>query len=60
MSFHSHLDWPFFENRHREFGEPLALWAERGRRRHIDHRDVDGACRGLIHVLGEAGWQKVA
>ena len=58
MSFHSHLDWPFFEERHRRFGETLFLWAEREHRQYIDHSDVDASCRALVRALGAAGWLK--
>jgi len=58
MSFHSHLDWPFFEEQHRRFGETLFLWAEREHRQYLDHSDVDGSCRALVRALGAAGWLK--
>ncbi len=51
----SFLAWPFFEPRHRELAARLDAWAaaELG---HVDHGDVDAACRGLVRLLGEAGW----
>lgn len=58
MSFHSHLDWPFFEEQHRRFGETLSLWAEREHRQYVDHSDVDASCRNLVRALGKAGWLK--
>nr|WP_294523620.1 acyl-CoA dehydrogenase family protein [uncultured Rhodopila sp.] len=54
----SFLDWPFLEDRHRDFAQRLAAWAAG----HIDPRphhageDVDAACRALAVQLGEAGW----
>jgi acyl-CoA dehydrogenase len=56
MSSRSHLDWPFFDGRHRKFCEQLSLWAERDLGQHIDHRDVDASCRALVRALGAAGW----
>lgn len=54
-----HLDWPFFEARHRDFADALEAWATR----HIAHHegtDVDAACRALVRDLGEAGWLRHA
>jgi acyl-CoA dehydrogenase len=56
MSSHSHLDWPFFDERHRQFGENLSRWAEHEVGQHVDHRDVDASCRALVRALGAAGW----
>ena len=54
----SHLAWPFFEDRHREFATALAAWAQRELGSMVDHADVDGTCRRLVRALGEAGWLK--
>jgi alkylation response protein AidB-like acyl-CoA dehydrogenase len=51
----AHLDWPFFEDRHRSFARALDDWA----RVHVpqDHAaDVDAACRALVRDLGAGGW----
>jgi acyl-CoA dehydrogenase len=53
MSDRSFLDWPFFEDRHRELAQMLEGWA--GAHLPVDHGDVDAACRGLVSALGEAG-----
>ncbi len=50
----SFLDWPFFEDRHRNLAEALEVWC--GAHLPVDHGDVDAACRGLVAALGEAGW----
>lgn len=50
----SFLDWPFFENRHRELAVALDYWAQAALP--VDHADVDAACRGLVRALGEGGW----
>ena len=55
MSDTRYLDWPFFEDRHRELARSLDAWAAE----HIADahgRDVDDACRALVRRLGAAGW----
>jgi alkylation response protein AidB-like acyl-CoA dehydrogenase len=54
-----HLDWPFFEDRHRAFARDLDAWAIE----HVpqDHaHDVDAACRALVRSLGAGGWLRPA
>ena len=51
----SHLNWPFFEPRHRAFAEKLDAWAA-ANVAGIDHHDVDAACRTLVAKLGDGGW----
>jgi acyl-CoA dehydrogenase len=50
-----HLDWPFFEERHRGFAANVDAFAGSAAMTDIDHRDVDGACRKLVKALGDAG-----
>ncbi len=50
----SFLDWPFFESRHRALAEDLEAWCVA--HLPVDHSDVDDACRGLVAILGQAGW----
>jgi acyl-CoA dehydrogenase len=50
-----HLEWPFFEPRHRAFAERLDAFVTSGALSQIDHHDVDGACRALVRALGKAG-----
>ncbi|WP_047456750.1 acyl-CoA dehydrogenase family protein [Rhizobium rhizogenes] len=50
-----HLDWPFFEERHRKFAADVDAFAKSSAMANIDHNDVDGACRKLVKALGEAG-----
>lgn len=55
----THLDWPFFEERHRQLQRELETWASA----HISqesHPDVDAACRALVRRLGDAGWLRHA
>jgi alkylation response protein AidB-like acyl-CoA dehydrogenase len=54
-----HLDWPFFEERHRAYARDLDAWATE----HVpqDHaHDVDAACRALVRSLGAGGWLRPA
>jgi acyl-CoA dehydrogenase len=55
MPDRSFLAWPFFEDRHRALAEALEGWAS-ANLAHVDHGDVDQACRGLVAKLGEGGW----
>jgi acyl-CoA dehydrogenase len=50
-----HLEWPFFEVRHRELARQLHAWAAE----HVDTRhplDVDAASRTLVRQLGRDSW----
>ena len=48
------LDWPFFEERHRELAAALEEWCAANLP--VDHSDVDGACKALVRDLGAAGF----
>ncbi|MBE0692003.1 MAG: acyl-CoA dehydrogenase family protein, partial [Aquamicrobium sp.] len=50
----SFLDWPFFEDRHRDHAERLDAWC--GENLPADHSDIDAACRRLVAALGQGGW----
>jgi alkylation response protein AidB-like acyl-CoA dehydrogenase len=56
----STLDWPFFEDAHRELAAKLGKWAEReiieGVAGQPDETDIDASCRSVVKKLGEAGW----
>lgn len=54
----SFLTWPFFEDRHRRLAADLDAWAK-ANLAHVDHHDVDAACRVLVTALGEGGWLKL-
>jgi acyl-CoA dehydrogenase len=59
MTAHHHLDWPFFEPRHKALVTELERWA--GSHLVDKHgHDVDVACRQLVRQLGEGGWLKYA
>jgi acyl-CoA dehydrogenase len=50
----SFLHWPFFEDRHRDLSAALESWCVGNLP--ADHGDVDAACKGLVHDLGQAGF----
>ena len=50
----SFLDWPFFEDLHRDWAGRLEVWCAANLP--VDHADVDAACRGLVAALGRGGW----
>jgi len=54
-----HLQWPFFEDRHREFAVALDAWAQT-HVRDVHHADVDALCKQLVRQLGDAGWLRPA
>ena len=59
MSDTRYLDWPFFDEWHRQLALQLDTWAAQ----HVPHEhgaDVDEACRSLVRSLGGAGWLKHA
>ncbi len=59
MSDTTYLDWPFFDERHRELQSRLDAWAAA----HISqdhHADVDAECRALVKSLGAGGWLRHA
>jgi acyl-CoA dehydrogenase len=53
------LNWPFFDDGHREFAAKLAPWAV-ATLPSLPHGDVDAACRARVKALGEAGFLKAA
>ena len=51
-----HLDWPFFDAKHRELASALDAWCGE-HLQHVDHDgDIDAQCRTLVAQLGKAGW----
>ena len=59
MADTSFLDWPFFDDRHRDLAAAVDGWAS-GRLADGSHGPdgVDGACRDLVARLGAEGWLK--
>ena len=54
MADTSFLDWPFFEDRHRELAASLDQWCTVNLP--VDHEDTDAACKALVARLGQDGW----
>ncbi|MCV2356415.1 acyl-CoA dehydrogenase family protein [Paucibacter sp. B2R-40] len=50
-----HLEWPFFEPRHRQLATELDAWCAEHLQAAHSH-DVDAECIGLVKALGVAGW----
>jgi acyl-CoA dehydrogenase len=59
MSDLSHLDWPFFDDRHRLLARDLDAWAAANVSQ-AHGADVDAECRDLVRRLGGAGWLRHA
>jgi acyl-CoA dehydrogenase len=53
-----HLDWPFFEARHRTLAEQLEHWCA-ANATDTHGGDVDAECRSLVRALGDAGFLKL-
>lgn len=54
-----YLDWPFFEDRHRQLARELDAWATANVSQAHGH-DVDAECKALVRALGQGGWLKHA
>ena len=53
----TYLNWPFFEDRHRELATEVEGWAARTFARFTgEDGDIDQACRDLVAELAAAGW----
>jgi len=53
------LDWPFFEDRHRDLVKALEPWAQDTQARlsrTVDAHDADALTRAWVQALGDAGW----
>ena len=55
MSDHTYLNWPFFEDCHRNWSRPVEDFAAG---LSVDHNDVDASCRDLVQNLGKAAFLK--
>lgn len=60
MSDKSYLDWPFFDETHRELAARLEGWAARNLYDTHNAADVDSTCRALVTGLGQGGWLRYA
>ncbi len=54
MADRSFLNWPFFDDRHRDLAGRLDAWCAANLP--VAHDDVDAACRELVAKLGSDGW----
>lgn len=52
----AYLDWPFFEDSHRQLAAQLDAWC--AAHLPVAHCDVDNACIELVKMLGDGGWLK--
>jgi len=59
MSDRSFLQWPFFDEAHRDLADRVDEWAT-ANIVDIDHSNVDEACKTLVKALGDAGWLKLS
>jgi acyl-CoA dehydrogenase len=59
MNHLQHLDWPFFEPRHRELAAALDAWSAT-HMAHVDHSNIDAACGACVRALGDGGWLRHA
>ena len=63
---HTHrpeLDWPFFDDAHRDFKSRLEAWCAEhlAHAHHDDNRDaVDAECVRMVRLLGSGGWLRHA
>jgi acyl-CoA dehydrogenase len=64
----THLDWPFFDDRHGSFARELAAWAAVHLAPIVENEalvanetsDVDAAFTAVVRALGAAGWLRHA
>lgn len=59
MADHSYLQWPFFDQVHRDLHSKLDAWAAQSISQEHGH-DVDQTCRDLVKQLGDADWLRYA
>lgn len=59
MADKTFLNWPFFDDRHRDLAQRLDVWAHKELAK-IDHSDTDSACKSLVAALGRGGWLQYA
>jgi acyl-CoA dehydrogenase len=55
MSDRTFLEWPFFDDSHRELADALEAWCVQNLPDE-EPQDVDAACRSLVRALGDGGW----
>ena len=61
MSANRQMDWPFFDQPHRQLKQDLSAWASTHiHHAHTDDANVDAECQHLVRQLGDAGWLRHA
>jgi acyl-CoA dehydrogenase len=60
MSDKAYLEWPFFDETHRDLAATLEDWAAHNLRDTHHAGDVDSTCRALVAGLGQGGWLRYA
>lgn len=64
MADTSFLDWPFFEDHHRQLATDLDTWAAATLPALTEsdeaHKDIDATCKTLVSALGDGGWLRYA
>ncbi len=56
MTMSAHLEWPFFEDRHRALADRAGRWAESHLTGAKHAGDLDRECRRLVAAYGDAGF----
>ena len=58
MPDRSFLEWPFFDESHRELANAVDLWASKNldQLTENEHQDLDGTCKRIAAELGNAGF----
>lgn len=51
-----HLEWPFFDDAHRDLARRLDQWCREQDLSNLDDTDVQAACRDLVQRMGKGGW----
>src|SRR5690606_32747799 len=52
----SHLEWPFFNDHHRQLVHQLEAWCVQQNLAALSDADVYAACAELVRRMGQAGW----
>ena len=58
MPDRSFLEWPFFDESHRELADAVDIWASKNLTQltENEHQDLDGTCKRIVAELGNAGF----
>ncbi|NGM18772.1 acyl-CoA dehydrogenase [Roseomonas stagni] len=59
MADRTFLQWPFFEDRHRDWAAEVEAWAAQHAEALSDEHDADGSVQRLARAMGEAGLLRV-